>query len=162
MSLQNILTISGVTPRLLYAISLIAGFMRPTWGPSGADRTQVGPMLAPWTLQSGLTSIFLGHRLLKNVHVKIRVMVENHSLLTWIWTNFKAALWMRMPKYVLMIAGINAVSNFIFFLFYRAHMSPVYTITHRPWCLWQTLPTRCSLGGVLIIIKVYFSYRCYG
>ena len=24
--------------------------MRPTWGPSGADRTQVGPMLAPWTL----------------------------------------------------------------------------------------------------------------
>ena len=24
----------------------------PTWGPSGADRTQVGPMLAPWTLLS--------------------------------------------------------------------------------------------------------------
>ena len=27
--------------------------MRPTWGPSGADRTQVGPILAPWTLLSG-------------------------------------------------------------------------------------------------------------
>ena len=27
--------------------------MGPTWGPSGADRTQVGPMLAPWTLLSG-------------------------------------------------------------------------------------------------------------
>ena len=27
-----------------------------TWGPSGADRTQVGPMLAPWTLLSGETS----------------------------------------------------------------------------------------------------------
>ena len=25
----------------------------PTWGPSGADRTQVGPMLATWTLLSG-------------------------------------------------------------------------------------------------------------
>ena len=25
-----------------------------SWGPSGADRTQVGPMLAPWTLLSGL------------------------------------------------------------------------------------------------------------
>ena len=25
----------------------------PTWGPSGADRTQVSPMLAPWTLLSG-------------------------------------------------------------------------------------------------------------
>ena len=27
--------------------------MESTWGPSGADRTQVGPMLAPWTLLSG-------------------------------------------------------------------------------------------------------------
>ena len=27
--------------------------MGPTWGPSGADRIQVGPMLAPWTLLSG-------------------------------------------------------------------------------------------------------------
>ena len=27
--------------------SLIAGFMGPTWGPPGADRTQVGPMWAP-------------------------------------------------------------------------------------------------------------------
>ena len=26
--------------------------MRPTWGPSGADRTQVDPMLAPWILLS--------------------------------------------------------------------------------------------------------------
>ena len=31
----------------------IARFMGPTWGPSGAGRTQVGPMLAPWTLLSG-------------------------------------------------------------------------------------------------------------
>ena len=30
--------------------TLIARFMRPTWGPSGANRTQVGPMLAPWTI----------------------------------------------------------------------------------------------------------------
>ena len=30
--------------------TLIARFMGPTWGPSGADRTQGGPMLAPWTL----------------------------------------------------------------------------------------------------------------
>ena len=32
---------------------LIVRFMGPTWGPSGADRTQVCPMLAPWTLLSG-------------------------------------------------------------------------------------------------------------
>ena len=30
----------------------ITRFMGPTWGPSGADRTQVDPMLAPWILLS--------------------------------------------------------------------------------------------------------------
>ena len=30
--------------------------MGSTWVPSGADRTQVGPMLAPWTLLSGVPS----------------------------------------------------------------------------------------------------------
>ena len=33
--------------------ALIARFMGPTWGPSGADRTQAGPMLAPWTFYLG-------------------------------------------------------------------------------------------------------------
>ena len=33
--------------------TLIARFMGPTWGPSRADRTQMGPMLASWTLLSG-------------------------------------------------------------------------------------------------------------
>ena len=37
------------------ATSLIARFMGPTWGPSGADRTQVGPMLDTWTLLSGVS-----------------------------------------------------------------------------------------------------------
>ena len=32
---------------------LVARFMGPTWGPSGADRTQVGYTLAPLTLLSG-------------------------------------------------------------------------------------------------------------
>ena len=39
--------------RILTYTPLIARFMRPTWGPSGAHRIQVGPMLAPWTLLSG-------------------------------------------------------------------------------------------------------------
>ena len=34
-------------------VTLIARLLGPTWGQSGADRTQVGPMLAPWTLLSG-------------------------------------------------------------------------------------------------------------
>ena len=36
-------------------ISLIARFMGPTWGPPGADRTQVGPRWATWTLLSGMS-----------------------------------------------------------------------------------------------------------
>ena len=40
--------------------SLTARFMGSTWGPSGADRTQVGPMLALWTLLSGNWEGLLG------------------------------------------------------------------------------------------------------
>ena len=38
-------------------LSLITRFMGPIWGPYGADRTQVGPRWAPWTLPSGIASI---------------------------------------------------------------------------------------------------------
>ena len=46
-------------------ISQIARFMGPTWDPPGADRTQVGPMLAPWTLLSGYAT--------KNVRLKSKI-----------------------------------------------------------------------------------------
>ena len=36
-----------------WSLPMIARLMGPTWGSSGADRTQVGPTLAPWTLLSG-------------------------------------------------------------------------------------------------------------
>ena len=39
--------------------SQIAKSMGPTWGPPGSCRPQMGPMLAPWTLLSGLLSISL-------------------------------------------------------------------------------------------------------
>ena len=47
--------------RLWLLIPLIARFIGPTWGLSGADRTQVGPMLAPWALLSGTT--WYNHRI---------------------------------------------------------------------------------------------------
>ena len=37
-----------------FRLYLIARFMGPKWGPSGADKTQVGPMFTPWTLLSGI------------------------------------------------------------------------------------------------------------
>ena len=54
------------TQNILMA-SLIAGFMGPTWGPSGADKTQVGPMLAPWTLLSGLVQNFGNFSMLASI-----------------------------------------------------------------------------------------------
>ena len=39
---------------LCVCCSQIARFMGPTWGPYGSCRPQMGPMLAPWTLLSGL------------------------------------------------------------------------------------------------------------
>ena len=39
--------------KIVGALTLIARFIGPTWGPSGASRTQMGPILAPWTLLSG-------------------------------------------------------------------------------------------------------------
>ena len=40
-------------------VSLIARFMGPTSDPSGADRTQMVPMLAQWTLLSGIIPIVI-------------------------------------------------------------------------------------------------------
>ena len=41
-----------------YAVlSQIAMFMWPTWGPAGSCWPHVGPMLAPWTLLSGIIQL---------------------------------------------------------------------------------------------------------
>ena len=58
----------------------IATFIGPIWCPSGADRTQVGPMLAPWTLLSGY--IYLGLVLIRSVHVQF-----SQTMLCTDWDN---------------------------------------------------------------------------
>ena len=40
---------------MLTAMSQIAKFMGPAWGPLGSYRPQMGPMLAPWTWLSGVS-----------------------------------------------------------------------------------------------------------
>ena len=42
--------------RVIEKTSQITKFMGPTWGPPGSCRPQMGPMLAPWPLLSGLIS----------------------------------------------------------------------------------------------------------
>ena len=56
-SLRVKFAISPSSPQRGRSMSLITRFMGPTWGPSGADRTQVGPMLGPWSMLSGVLII---------------------------------------------------------------------------------------------------------
>ena len=53
--MKSILTFysTGYHPSSL--LFLIARFMWPTWGPAGANRAQVCPMLVPWTLLSRMS-----------------------------------------------------------------------------------------------------------
>ena len=56
--------------------TLISMFMGPTWGPSGADRTQVDPMLAPWNFAIGQVRVWE----LRVTYLSIcRCMVEVHG-----------------------------------------------------------------------------------
>ena len=81
-----------------HAASPIARFMGPTWGPSGADRTQIGPMLAPWTLLPGLffsacqnnwfhpclSGMFYWHCSAYCCHSTIKKLNDTGKWITWI------------------------------------------------------------------------------
>ena len=67
MSLNWVVIVScnGLVRNRRQAITMLNAYLDSkvhgaNMGPSGADRTQVGPMLAPWTLQSGYLSIWPG------------------------------------------------------------------------------------------------------
>ena len=73
--------------------TLIARFMGPTWVPSGADRTQVGPMLAPWSFLYG--NIWHGRRfdvimalLLRRVTVGVHLGLQS----TVMWAPYRFSL----------------------------------------------------------------------
>ena len=58
----------------------IARFMRPTWGPPGADRTQMGPMLAPWTLLSGFPPVWSSSAIITLIIISVVVVVVKFTL----------------------------------------------------------------------------------
>ena len=87
--------------------ALIARFMGPTWGPSGADRPQVGPMLAPWTFLSGrLTTYYVA--MIQNKACNNRASIPcplsgrtSYSQISWnieaarldFWWSYLSAIW---------------------------------------------------------------------
>ena len=52
-----IMKLMSVRPPLYHILSQKTKFMRPTWGPPGSCWPQMGPMLAPWTLLSGMACL---------------------------------------------------------------------------------------------------------
>ena len=59
---------------LIFIYTPIARLMGPTWGPSGAHRKQVGPMLAPWTLLSGIIT-----HSLRTINIVSRTYSHKHA-----------------------------------------------------------------------------------
>ena len=87
----------------LHEHPLIARFKGSTWGPSGADRIQVGPMLAPWTLLSGswhLTSsetrLLFQQRLQADNKGTSKVHIQPTSQKGSIWES--TSIWRRQNK----------------------------------------------------------------
>ena len=81
------------------AITQIAMFMRPTWGPPGSCWPQMGPMLAPWTLLSGYLHKWW-ESLLMNVilnggrkHGKVCVRRRNYHKICFIYMWVSMILW---------------------------------------------------------------------
>ena len=74
----------SVTLLVLVQDSLIVRFMGPTWGPAGAYRTQVGPMLDSWTLLSGLFTPVKNHaRYMWKTYEGLRLLT---------WMNFNPSM----------------------------------------------------------------------
>ena len=87
--------------------SLIARFMGPTWGLSGVDRTQVGPMLAPWTLLSGICYSLYCIEIKMKAHKTLNIW-----RITWLYQSDTNSLHNRMK--ILKIRDIFELSLLIF------------------------------------------------
>ena len=85
-----------------WATPLITSFMRPTWGPSGTDRTQVGLMLAPWTLLSRAACVLvqLNYRYAVLLNT-LRPREFGHHIAD---NNFKYSSWQKMGCFFIQIS----------------------------------------------------------
>ena len=112
--------------------TLISRFMGPTWGPSGADRTQVGPMLAPWTLLSGWSLCGKGSAHWVWKICGTTAVTDRWSHHTGVITNFQWNITLHMAR--LSTAFDPYVKTFLVFytsllIFYLCYMQ----ITHKYW-----------------------------
>ena len=70
---------------IMHVASQIAKFMGPTWGPPGSCRPQMGPMLAPWTLLSGMTIANAGYTSGDSTINTKRLFTKSVWQKPWLW-----------------------------------------------------------------------------
>ena len=83
--------------------SQIAKFMRPTWGPPGSCRPQMGPTLAPWILLSRLCyAVFGTKRFTQSPPWLLYLHWDNHTNAQWplllTWFNFNPTWFNSNPS----------------------------------------------------------------
>ena len=132
--------------------SLRARFMGPTWGPSGADRTQVGPMLAPWTLLSGMipacmtwlrfqNSAYTWHNMLLNDIDKKKLVILSKRMLphwsTYVCGATVLCYWLSVYRHDMILNRIRKkeCQNFLFVQIMNSEKTP------------HTSPLRGSYGA---------------
>ena len=132
-----------------YAATLIARLMGPTWGSSGANRTQVGPMLAPWTLLSGTVNNMAANVVPTEDSTRgignrgFNLILSQYSVLSTRWVApvggiQKQVRFLRIKRNVFCLCwymDLNHVSVWYVLLGYRLNdiqtvMTPIYDFKH--------------------------------
>ena len=93
--------------------SLIARFMGPTWGPSGPDKTQVGPIKAPWTLLSGRVLKFeIAENALAHCFSPVCIYIYMYIYIN-IDNTYGNMLWFIIPYFFQIFFNQNALIHFL-------------------------------------------------
>ena len=121
--------------------ALIARFMGPTWDPPGPARTQVGPMLATWTLLSGcmyILSDMLYHQAVCRFiffHILQYHFTFTEAVLWFPHVHDDIIKWKHFPRYWSFVQGI--------------HRSPMNSPHKGQWCGVLLYSLNCALNRCL-------------
>ena len=118
-------------------MALIARFMGPTWGPAGANRIQVGPMLPPWTLLSGTGANKMALLWMNVISVNLAKLISHH----FVW-------WYWLQQYT----GLEFCFIIVFTMFKKQHL---FLPTRWGATLCLFFPVWC-LGSPLIGLNIIF------
>ena len=154
--------------------------MGPTWGPSGADSTQVGPMLAPWTLLSGKACNLSLSKTILLMSLLSCILPAMFKLLWWFCENYHTPNDIEITSYNQDIDfNIQTFYNFMFELVFNqntlvrtatqpcikihALLYVLYKHFKASWFLWQLLCiSHCHFVLThlfLIYVKFLFTTR---